>query len=191
MKVRVNAEEKMKSNLWRELISWIKTFIIVFAVVTAVQRFIISPVRVDGMSMYPTLQDGDGTLLWMFDYQPSLFDIVVFRESENNYYVKRIVGLPGNHVKYHQGILHIDGEPIEEIYTNNEIFIENFTLQDVCQFERCDVIPEGYFFVLGDNRHRSEDSRDLGLISGEQILGSVVWRHWPFSSFGRVKQLVE
>ena len=181
--------ENMKQNLWSEAIRWVTTFVIVFAVVNVVQRFIIAPVIVDGMSMYPTLRDGDGTLLWRLDNQPDLFDIVVFGESEEINYVKRIVGLPGNHVAYRQGRLYIDNEPVDEMYINEEVFISNFTLEEICQFEQCDVIPEGYYFVLGDNRHRSEDSREMGLISEEQILGTVIWRHWPFSNFGRIENL--
>ncbi|MDE5977811.1 MAG: signal peptidase I [Turicibacter sp.] len=178
-----------------ELIGAIKTGVIVCIVVLLVQRFVFTPVKVDGASMYPTLHDEDTVILWEFGYQPKPFDVVVFEVAKEQYYVKRIIAGPGQSILFNQDQLYIDGELIEEPYLKdgkelvsyNGKFTWDFTLQEVCQFNPCDVIPEGYYLVLGDNRPRSVDSRDIGLIHQDQILGQVIWTQWPLVNFGKVE----
>ena len=82
----------MKSILC-EVFDWIKTFMIILIAVTIVHRFIFTPVKVDGASMYPTLHDEDTVILWQRGYEPNAFDVVVFEVSTDKYYVKRIIGL--------------------------------------------------------------------------------------------------
>ena len=89
----------------------------------------------------------------------------------------------------------MDGESIEEPYldegksliSSNGLFTQDFTLQEICQFNPCEVIPEGYYLVLGDNRPHSFDSRQIGLIHQDQILGQVIWTQWPVLHVGKIE----
>ena len=182
-------------KVFSEIFDLVKTFVIIFIAVTLIHKYVFTPVKVDGPSMYPTLHDGDSVILWELGYEPEPFDVIVFEYSPDVYYVKRVIGVPGQTVSYHQDQLYIDGEPIEEPYLDegkllvsySGEFTWDFTLQEICQFDPCDVIPEGYYLVLGDNRPHSKDSRHIGLISEDQILGKATWIQWPLSSFGRIE----
>lgn len=162
---------------------WGKTFSIALVMVILIQHFIFTPVKVDGASMLPTLQDGDSALLWKLGYEPRAFDVIVFEVSEGQYYVKRIIGLPGQSIEVVEDQLYVDGIVVPEPYldkdTNSgDTFTWDFTLQEVCQFQSCEKIPPGYYLVLGDNRPLSVDSRQIGLIHENQILGHVVGAQW-------------
>lgn len=192
----------------REIFDWLKTIVTIFLVVTFIHSYVFTPVMVDGQSMYPTLHDGDSVILWELFYQPSLFDIVVFEVSSDTYFVKRIVGMPGQHVAYRNDQLYINGEAVEEVYLPEAMdrveamgshwnrslstFTEDFELEEICRhngFYDCAVIPEGYFLLLGDNRPNSKDSRHLGvgLVHESQIMGQSVWIQWPISRFGWIR----
>ncbi|HAX74158.1 MAG TPA: signal peptidase I [Firmicutes bacterium] len=178
-----------------EILDWIKTFVIIFLIVTLVHKYVFTPVKVDGPSMYPTLHHEDSVILWEFNYEPEPFDVVVFEFSEDVYYVKRVIGMPGQTITYQDDKLYIDGEYVEETFLDEgkasisymDSFTWDFTLEEICQFENCDVIPEGYYLVLGDNRPHSKDSRHIGLVSESQILGKATWIQWPLENFGRVE----
>jgi signal peptidase I len=114
--------------------------------------------------------------------------------------------MPGQTVRYENDQLYIDEVPVQEPYIetakedvadsplffwakNSGNFTTDFTLQDICGINgfTCDVIPEGWFLVLGDNRPHSKDSRHIGLVSEDQILGRAAWVQWPFDRFGSVE----
>ncbi len=179
-------------KILREVFDWVKTFVIIFIIVTLVHKYVFTPVKVDGPSMYPTLHDEDSVILWKLGYQPKPFDVVVFEYSPNVYYVKRVIGIPGQTVSYYDDQLYVDNQPVMENYLQrgksvvaySGSFTEDFTLEDICQFDECSVIPEDYYLVLGDNRPHSRDSRDIGLVHKDQLLGKAVWIQWPLSSFG-------
>lgn len=178
-----------------EIFDWVKALVVIFIVVTVIHKYVFTPVKVDGPSMYPTLHDKDSVILWEFNYEPEPFDVIVFEYSPDVYYVKRVMGVPGQTVRYENDQLYIDEQPVsepfldegKEIISYMDEFTWDFTLQEICQFDSCDVIPEGYYLVLGDNRPRSKDSRQIGLISRDQILGKATWIQWPLSNFGKVE----
>ncbi|MCL1948878.1 MAG: signal peptidase I [Turicibacter sp.] len=193
-------------NVMREIFDWLKTIVAIFLVITFIHSYIFTPVLVDGQSMYPTLHDGDSVILWELFYEPSLFDIVVFQVTEDTYFVKRVVGVPGQEVAYRNDQLYIDGEPVDQPYLAGAkgqvaaldnrwspdmgTFTEDFELEDICRFngfEGCQVIPEGYYLMLGDNRPGSKDSRHIGLINQDQIMGRAIWVQWPMSRFGLIR----
>ena len=196
----------MKKIFW-EIFDLLKTIVMVFIVVTLVQRYVFTPVKVDGQSMYSTLYDGDSVILWELGYEASAFDVVVFEYDKDVFYVKRIIGMPGQSVHYQNDQLYIDGIVYEEAYLGESkdavandslffwdyssgLFTEDFTSQEICQItplQDCDVIPEGYYLVLGDNRPFSRDSRHIGLVREEQILGKAAWVQWPPSRFGSIQ----
>ena len=177
----------MKLETKQEILSWMKALVIGFTTVLLVRKFIFAPTTVHGQSMSPTLEDNERVILRLLGYQPEQFDVVVIQHQEGPNWVKRIIGMPGQHVSFQDNQLFIDGVLMEEIHLPPHAFTQDFTLEDICQFEHCATIPEGYYLVLGDNRMNSGDSRHIGLIHEAQILGGVTWRFWPLPTFNRIR----
>jgi len=182
--IETGKKEKKKTTFKDEAIDFLKTFVIVAVVAFLVRTFVFNFADVEGNSMEPTLQHGDRLLVWQLFYQPSLFDVVIIEHDGGELHVKRILGTPGDRVDYINGEMVINGEVINEEYVFDTLSLNGFVLEQICQFDDCDVIPEDYFLVLGDNRNGSGDSRVYGLIHREQILGRNILRISPLSNFG-------
>lgn len=166
----------------RMSIKWFKEvtpYILVILAVLLVRKYIVTPVRVNGTSMEPTLLNGEILLLEKMNKNYDRFDVIVLNANDTRL-VKRIIALPGEHVKYHDNKLYIDNKVISNEKTNHETY--DFYLEDL----GVDIIPEGYYFVLGDNRENSVDSRYIGLISDQDILGTVRFRFYPFNKIGNI-----
>lgn len=142
---------------------------------------VISPVQVDGSSMVPTLQDNEILILKKYDHSFKRFDIVVLKYNKEKL-VKRVIGLPGETVAYINNKLLINGKVVEEKFLPENIKTKDFNLSNIGYT----VIPEGYYFVVGDNRGDSLDSRYIGLIPKKNIEGTVSFRIFPFSVFGKI-----
>lgn len=155
-------------------------YVIIVIVVVLIRTFIITPVQVDGESMYPTLLDNQLLLLKKYDHSYERFDIVVFNYNSSKL-VKRIIGLPLENISYKNNTLYIDNKAIENISLDSYTY--DFDLSEL----GFDEIPEGYYFVLGDNRTNSLDSRSIGLISEDSILGVAQFSIFPFNRFGIIK----
>jgi len=141
-------------------------YVVITLVVLFIRMYIVSPVRVDGNSMYPTLNNGEFLLLTKFDKSYDRFDIVVLK-YRNQKLVKRIIGLPGEHVEYKNNKLYVNGKVIEE---NFKLFeTKDFNITELGY----DVIPDNYYFVVGDNRGASLDSRKIGLIHKKNMEGTI------------------
>lgn len=166
--------EKLK-NILKELLP----YILIVVVVVTIRTFIITPVRVDGASMDPTLKDGQILLLSKISNNYKRFDIVVVNKNGTKI-VKRIIGMPGETIEYKKNRLYINGEIVKD---KVNIEIEDFDLESLFSIS---VIPEDYYFVMGDNRNNSSDSRDprIGLVKKSEIEGKTVFRIWPFNKFG-------
>lgn len=187
----VEKVRKEKNELWE----WIKALLIAFAIAAFIRYFLFTPIVVDGESMMPTLEDGDRMIVNKIGYKigsPDRFDIVVFHAPEGKDYIKRVIGLPGDHIEYIDDQLYINGEPYEEPYLDQykaEITEGNLTgdfrLQDIDP--TLEVIPEGYVFVMGDNRRFSKDSRHIGIVSQDKIIGSTNLIFWPLNDIKIVK----
>lgn len=161
-------------------------YIIIVIVVVLFRTFIATPVRVDGSSMEDTLYNNDILILNKLNKSFDRFDIVVIQKEiggNKTRLVKRIIGLPGENIKYDNNVLYINDEKQEDVVTART---SNFTLKELYNLDK---IPENYYFVMGDNRNNSKDSRDymVGLISKEDILGVVRLRLFPFSRIGFVE----
>lgn len=159
------------------------SYVLVIVIALLIKKYIFSPIRVNGTSMYPTLNDGDIMILNEIGYYLNgveRFDIVVVK-TEDDKIIKRVIGLPGETVKYLDNKLYINGEEIEEDFTH--AITHNFDLSDINE----KIIPEGYYFVVGDNRGNSKDSRIIGLISKKQIMGKTSFVLYPFNKIGNVK----
>ena len=179
-----------------EILEWAKALFIAFGLVLLIRYFLFTPIVVDGESMESTLDDGDRMVVNKIGYEvgePNRYDIVVFHASEDKDYIKRIIGLPGDHVAYKNDQLYINGEPQDEPYLESHkenlnegegTLTEDFSLEERTGKA---IIPEGYVFVMGDNRRNSTDSRIIGLISMEEIIGNTSLVFWPPSEIGLVK----
>ena len=167
---------------FREIIEFFKDafkYIVVVVVVLVLFIFVVGLQQVVGPSMNPTLKEGDIIIVNKLLYnigKPDRNDIVVLMQDEK-YMVKRIVGLPGEYVEYKDDLVIVNGEKFKETFIDlNEVHTNNFSIKDLGY----DVIPEGKYLVLGDNRENSLDSRDYGLVDESEIVGKAWMRIWPF-----------
>lgn len=172
---------KQKNELWE----WTKALLIAFAIAVIIRYFLFTPIVVDGESMMPTLNDGDKMIVNKLD-KPDRFDIVVFHASEDKDYIKRVIGLPGDYVEYKDDQLYINGKAYDEPYLDeyksvltSGTLTNDFTLKSIDP--TLEVIPEGHYLVLGDNRRLSSDSRIIGLINEEEIIGTTKIVFWPLN----------
>ncbi|SDJ72815.1 signal peptidase I [Sediminibacillus albus] len=182
-----------KKNEW---LDWIKALLIAGLLAVIVRMFFFAPIVVDGPSMQPTLHDGDHMIVNKINYSigdPDRFDIVVFHATAKKDYIKRVIGVPGDHVEVKDDSLYINGEKVEEPYIDsskgmmgdNRTYTFDFKLEELPG--GYEVIPENHVLVLGDNRGNSTDSRLLGLISYDQIVGEVQLLYWPLDRFRLIR----
>lgn len=177
-----------------EWFDWVKALLIAFILAFIIRTFIFSPIVVDGPSMLPTLHDRDKMIVNKLVYrinEPKRFDVVIFHATVQKDFIKRIIGLPGEHVMMEDGILYVNGQEVEESFTkeieDSHLFqTDNFRLEDIPGGH--DIIPEGYVFVLGDNRSNSTDSRRIGLISMDEIVGKASLIFWPYNRIQMIKE---
>ena len=165
-------------NIAKEIVP----YILVILLAILIRTFIASPVRVNGSSMYATLKEGDILLLNKIDKNYKRFDIVVINNNGTKL-IKRIIGLPGENVEYKNNSLYINNKYVKDV--SKEV-TGDFSLEDLYGYK---MIPKGYYFVMGDNRDGSSDSRDLriGLIKKSDIKGKAKFRLWPLNKIGKVK----
>ncbi len=163
-----------------KILKEILPYIIILIVVVLIRTFIITPVRVDGTSMVPTLHDGEILILKKYDQDYKRFDVVVV-DYEKDRLVKRIIGLPGETIFYRNNHLFVNGKKIDLKKYNFDT--EDFTLNELGYTK----IPKGHYFVLGDNRYNSKDSRIIGTISKENLIGKTSYRIWPLNKIGTIE----
>ena len=159
------------------------SYVIVIAIALLVKQYVFSPIRVNGSSMNPTLNDGDIMILNEIGYHlkgVERFDIVVVN-YDGEKLIKRVIGLPGETVEYKDDKLFINDKEIYENFKHD--ITHNFSLSEIDK----DVIPEDYYFVVGDNRGNSKDSRSIGLIHKNQIRGKTNFILYPLNKIGNVQ----
>lgn len=184
---REDIETEEKSNVMRELLGMLVYVGIVLAITFLIITFVGQRTHVSGESMENTLDDGDQLIVDKLTYRfhdPERFDIIVFpfRYKDNTYYIKRIIGLPGETVQIVDGEIYINGEVLEESYGRE-------VMQDAGLAAEPLTLGDDEYFVLGDNRNYSSDSRDpsVALIHRKEIIGRAWLRIWPLDSFGILK----
>ena len=158
-------------------------YIILLIVIILIKVFIVSPIRVNGTSMYPTLHDKDFMLLNKINYKFNdikRFDIVVIKYDGEDL-IKRVIGLPGEKIEYRDNKLYVNGKLIKENFTREEM--EDYNINQLGS----EVVPNDYYFVLGDNRPVSKDSRIIGFVSRDDIVGKSSTTLFPLNRFGRKK----
>lgn len=161
-------------------------YIVFIGVILFVVVYCFSLQQVLGSSMYPNLQNNDILLLNKLKYRfwnIERGDVVALQFEDTNYLVKRVIGLPGETVEIRNNQVYINGQVLEEEYLSDEVITDEFSLSEIGY----DVIPEDMYFVLGDNREHSSDSRELGLVSKNNIIGETNLLIFPFNRIKLVK----
>ena len=181
-------KEKRTDGVYREIFSMMFYLIFVVAATLLIIRFVGQRTEVSGHSMEDTLDDGDNLIVDKLTYRfrdPVRYDIIVFpyKYKEDTYYIKRIIGLPGEMVQItEEGNILINGEILEESYGREVMKSPGIAADPI-------ILGEDEYFVLGDNRNASADSRDpsVGVISGKDIVGRAWLCIWPLNKFGILK----
>lgn len=163
----------------------ILSYVLVIVIALLIKNYIFTPIRVNGSSMEPTLKDGDIMILNEIGYHLNgvkRFDIVVVKkDNDNDRIIKRVIGLPGETVAFKDNKLFINDEVVEENFSHD--VTHNFDLSEIDET----IIPDDYYFVVGDNRGNSKDSRIIGLINKSEIKGKTSLIIFPFNKIGKVK----
>lgn len=178
-------EEKKNMNI-KKIILEIIPYVVILIIVILVKTYIVSPIQVNGRSMNDTLNDKDIMILNKLHYRFNdikRFDIVVVK-YENTYLIKRVIGLPGENIEYKDNKLYIDGKNIKEDYLDKDTYTSDFKLKDIIEEEK---IPNNKYFVMGDNRQHSTDSRVLGVFDKKLIEGKTSLTVFPFNRLGNKK----
>lgn len=165
---------KKNSHLAREIVETIALTLIIFLVI----RFAIQSYRVSGTSMVPNLQNNEYVVVNKMAYlfhPPERGDVIVFHYplDTTKDYIKRVIGLPGDTISYDSTTVTVDGTVLKEPYISQAANSEGKTL----------VVPQNDYFVLGDNRPVSDDSRSWGFVPKDDLVGKAVLVYWPFSNW--------
>lgn len=177
-----NKKDKKKYSWLIESICYILIFLIC---VFIIPKYVAQRTVVDGSSMRDTLYHEDNLIVEKVSYyfsNPERYDIVILdpRDDDSEYYVKRVIGLPGETIQIKKGLVYVNGELLEGEHYGKEIIMDPGIAKDSI------TLGKDEFFVLGDNRNDSIDSREIGPIKKEQIKGQAVFRIWPLKRLGTI-----
>lgn len=163
---------------------WLRDLVISLAISAFIIIFLYQPVKVEGTSMMPSLDDQERIFVNKFVYRLEPIqrgDIVVFRypRDTSKSYIKRVVGVAGDHIRIDDGLVYVNNKPLEEEYVPSA-FADDRSYPET-------VVPPNAFFVLGDHRSMSNDSRDFGPVKESFIYGKAVFGYWPVDRLGRLR----
>jgi len=178
-------KEAARKHLWHESRLLFRDLIFALMVLALVMVFIVQPVKVEGTSMLPYLHDGErifvNKLIYYDDYgwAPKVYrgDIVVFwfPEDPSKSYIKRVIGLPGDTVEVRDGHVNVNGRDLDESYLDPHLNMSHAGKPPT-------YVKPGYYFVMGDNRDNSSDSRIWGLVPKKYVYGKALFRYWPLGA---------
>jgi signal peptidase I len=184
-------KEAARKHLWQESRLLFRDLIFALMLLALLMVFIIQPVKVEGTSMLPYLHDGErifvNKLIYYDEYRwaPKVYrgDIVVFwfPEDPTKSYIKRVIGLPGDTVEVHEGHVRVNGKELDEVYLDPQLNMSHASRPPT-------YVKPGYYFVMGDNRDNSSDSRIWGLVPKKYIYGKALFRYWPVSTAAVIRQ---
>ncbi len=188
-------DEKSETNWGKELRDWIVAIGIAVILALVIRNYVFTLVKVQGQSMEPTLHNADRLYVNRFFYTPKKGDVIIFvpESDPNRPYVKRVIATAGDsvYIDFKTGNVFVNGQLIDEPYVkektrNNGSYIMSLMQQGNYGPDAPIVIREGHIFVMGDNRNNSKDSRELGQIPLDEVLGGAVFRFWPLDHLGSV-----
>ena len=178
--------QEKEPNVWKEILGWVMYILIIVGATYLIVTFVGQRTRVSGDSMESALHNGDNLIVDKISYrfrEPERYEIIVFpyKYQENTFYIKRIIGLPGETVQVKKG----------EVYVNGKLLGEEYGLEKIEEGKEGLAIDpitlgEDEYFVLGDNRNHSSDSRDpsVGVLTKDDLIGRAWIRIWPLNSIG-------
>lgn len=183
-------DEIKQKKAVKDIILDIVPYVVIVIVVVIIRSYIATPIRVNGSSMYPILEDGETMILNKIGLSKGInrFDIVVIK-SGSGYIIKRVIALPGETIYYENNTLYIDGKKTDEEFLSDEA--KNFTCDNNYDYELCKgpiKVDNDKYFVMGDNREVSKDSRMIGQIYKDSIIGKTNIVIFPFSKMGIVRK---
>lgn len=185
--IYVKEESELIEEPAHQLIAWMKVIILASLVILGARQFIFEPVEVHGKSMMPTFEENDRIILMKIS-EIEHADMIVFKVAEDRNYLKRVIGTPGDVVEMNNDHLYINGIETDEPYLEqNRKVARQLGYKQLTEDFPAVTVPAGYYFVLGDNRLNSVDSRILGFIKEETIIGEVKFRLSPIEHLGPVK----
>src|SRR5689334_15252003 len=163
---------------------WLRDLVVSLAISAFIIIFLYQPVKVEGTSMMPSLDDQERIFVNKYVYRLEPIqrgDIVVFRypRDTSKSYIKRVVGLAGDHIRIDDGLVYVNDKPLDEDYVP-AAFADNRSYPET-------IVPPNSFFVLGDHRSMSNDSRDFGAVRETFIYGKAVFGYWPVDKLGRLR----
>lgn len=171
-------------RLLNDFLHWSRDIVVSVLVALLIILFVVQPVKVEGTSMLPKLVDQERIFINRFIYHFSSIhrgDIVVFRypKDSSKSFIKRVIGLPGEEVRIKAGKVYINTKPLEEFYLD-----PRYTDHESFGPER---VPADSYFVLGDHRNSSNDSRSWGFVPHTNVYGKAIFRYWPISKLGALE----
>lgn len=163
---------------------WLRDLFVSLAISAFIIIFLYQPVKVEGTSMMPSLEDQERIFVNKFVYRLEPIergDIVVFRypRDPSKSYIKRVIGMEGDRIHIDSGQVYVNGKALDETYVPSE-YTDQRSYPDI-------VVPQHCYFVLGDHRSMSNDSRDFGSVNQTFIYGKAVFGYWPMEKLGRVR----
>jgi signal peptidase I len=172
------------SRIGRVVRTWLRDLIISLAVAVFTIVFLYQPVKVEGTSMLPSLEDQEHIFINKFVYRWEPIgrgDIVVFRYPRDisKSYIKRVIGVPGDRIRMEEGHVYVNGNRLSENY----VPVEFFDHRSFAEFS----VPDGSYFLMGDHRSMSKDSREFGPVERQYIYGKAVFIYWPVEKLGRLR----
>ena len=181
-------KQDSEQESWGKSILQILIMVVIFmGIYFLLFRFVFSNETVSGPSMQPTFQDGD-RIIAVRNFTPRRGDIVILKapDEPGALYIKRIIGLPGDTIESKNDVMYINGKPIKQPYLKEyekklpkgELYTNNFSLKQLYGVSK---VPKNCYFVMGDHRNVSKDSRMIGFIKRSAIIGEVKLRYYPFN----------
>ncbi|HHX77587.1 MAG TPA: signal peptidase I [Firmicutes bacterium] len=163
----------MDGEIWE----WLKSIALAIVLALFIRFFVVEVFVVDGLSMMPTIRDDERLLVNKFIYlfqEPQRSDVIIFSFTSERDFIKRVIGTAGDEVKIENGLVYVNGLALDEDYVMDPPRKDYGPV----------VVPEGSFFVMGDNRNASMDSRDptVGMITKDRIKGKALIVFWPLDS---------
>lgn len=177
----------------KEIFEWILVVVVSIVLYFLISTYLFAPYTVKGHSMDYTFADNDKVFISKIGSNYERGDEIVFHANENDDYIKRIIGIPGDTIEVVDDILYINGKKVDEPYLDKKKselkssgvsgnLTPDFNIEYL-KSTQSKTVPENMYFVLGDNRQNSTDSRAFGFIKKDSVVGKVVLRYYPFSSF--------
>ncbi|HAF17192.1 MAG: signal peptidase I [Thermacetogeniaceae bacterium] len=173
------SQEQEKYNLWKDIL---QAVVLAIILATVIRVWLLEPFFIPSPSMEPTLFPGDRIIVNKIGYkfrEPERGDVIVFHyplDPERDF-VKRVIAFEGETIEIRNNYVYIDGQRLEEPYIPDVV---------IGDFEPVRV-PKGHYFVMGDNRNNSEDSREWGPLDKDLLIGKAIFIYWPFSRFGAIE----